>query len=380
MRFEDIPGLFEEKSKLLAAVHNNHIAHAQLFHGPEGSACLAMALAFVTYINCDKPGDTDSCGACPSCSKMSKLVHPDVNFAFPIAEIPSIELKDRVCKNYLKWWRPFASETPYGNLADWNSFFGAESKLSQIYRQESREIISALSLKAFEGKYKAMLIWLPEKMNPAAANALLKIVEEPPENTFFFFVSNDYEAIINTIISRTRLISIRAFTDDEVARYLADKKGVAAERAKQIARLAGGNLGLALKLLDEVQDGSVAVFRDWMRTCWAVDYDEMVAFMDRFNTMSKMAQRSLMEYGLTVLRESLVVNANESSLLRVTAEEEAFVTKFSKTMSMEKIEKMSAYLNDTIYHLERNANPRILFLDLSIQLAVLLRSGVTQQA
>ncbi len=380
MRFADIPGLIDEKSKLLASAHNNHMAHAQLFYGPEGSGNLALALAFITYINCDQPGDTDSCGTCPSCSKMSKLVHPDVSFAFPIADIPGKDFKEIICKNYLQWWRPFASATPYGNLSDWNKFFGAESKLSQIYREESRQIISALSLKAFEGKYKFMLIWLPEKMNVSAANALLKIVEEPPENTFFFFVSNDYEAIINTIISRTQLISIRAFTDEEIATHLTRAMGVEESRSKNVARLAAGNMGLALKLLDEVQDETVTIFREWMRTCWSYDFNEMAALMDKFNSMTKMTQRALMEYGLSVLRESLILNAMETTLSRLTAEEENFVTKFAKTISTDTIERMSKYFNDAIYHLERNANPRILFMDLSLQLAGLLRAGLPQAA
>lgn len=379
MKFSDIPGLIEEKSRLLASVHNNHMAHAQLFYGPEGSASLAMALAYITYINCENPASTDSCGECASCSKMSKLVHPDVSFAFPIAEVPSVDAKNRICKSYLGWWRPFATEKTYGNLADWNKYFGAESKLSQIYREESRQIISALSLKAFEGKYKSMLIWLPEKMHVSAANALLKLVEEPPENTFFFFVSNDYEGIINTIISRTRLISIRAFTDDELAGYLVSQKGLDDSAAKQIARLAAGNLGLALKLMDEVQDESVGLFRDWMRVCWSYDFDEMVALMDRFNGQTKMAQRALMEYGLSVLRESLVLKASEESLLRITEEEKEFISRFSKTISIATIERISACFNEAIYHLERNANPRILFMDLSLQLAGMLRPGTPQQ-
>ncbi|MEQ9101344.1 MAG: DNA polymerase III subunit delta [Imperialibacter sp.] len=378
MQFRDIPGLIDEKSRLIASVQKNHMAHAQLFNGPEGSANLSLALAFITYINCDKPGDTDSCGACPSCSKMAKLVHPDVTFAFPIADIPNKDFKEVVCKNYLKWWRPFLVEQPYGNLLDWTRHFGAESKQAIIYREESRQIISALSLKAFEGRYKAMLIWQPEKMNVQAANALLKIVEEPPENTFFFFISNNYEAIINTIISRTQLVSIRGFTDDEVADYLVKTAEVDAAKAQSVARLAAGNMNLALSLLNEVEDESTTIFREWMRICWSSDFEGMAGLTDKFNGMSKMAQRSLLEYGLTIFRESLIVNAGEASLQRTMPHEEEFVSKFAKSISLPIIESASRLLNDSIYHLERNANPRILFMDLSLQMAGLLRTGVIQ--
>jgi DNA polymerase III subunit delta' len=378
MQFKDIPGLIDEKSRLIASVQKNHMAHAQLFNGPEGSANLALALAFITYINCDQPGDTDACGTCPSCSKMAKLVHPDVTFAFPIADVPNKDFKEVVCKNYLKWWRPFVAEQPYGNLTDWNRYFGAESKQSIIYREESRQIISALSLKAFEGRYKAMLIWQPEKMNVQAANALLKIVEEPPENTFFFFVSNNYEAIINTIISRTQLVSIRAFTDDEVRDYLVKTAGADEEKATSAARLSAGNMNLALSLLNEVEDESAEIFKGWMRICYSSDFDGMAELTDKFNGMPKVVQRSLMEYGLTIMRESLIAKAQESSLQRTLPSEEEFVSRFSKSIALPTVELASKLFNDAIYHLERNANPRILFMDLSLQLAGLLRTGVLQ--
>lgn len=384
MKFADIPGLIDEKARLINSVQKNHMAHAQLFHSPEGGANLALALAFITYINCDRPSDTDSCGECPSCSKMGKLVHPDVSFAFPMAKVTHLkEIKDLTeptCKHFLPHFRPFVISQPYGNIVDWTVFFGAEDKQVIIRREESRQIISALSLKAFEGRYKAMLIWLPEKMHVSAANALLKIVEEPPSNTFFFFVTNDYEAIINTIISRTQLVSIRAFTDEEIASHLIRSQGVETDKAKAIARLAGGNMNTALKLLDDVEDGTPILFRDWMRVCWSLDFNEMAVFTDKFNSMTKVAQRALMEYGLSVLRESLIVKAKETSLLRITPQEEDFVTKFSKTISLETLETLARLFNDSAYNLERNANPRILVMDLSLQLASLLRKGATQTA
>lgn len=382
MRFAEIPGLIDEKSKLIASVHKNHMAHAQLFYGPEGSGNLALALAFITYINCEKPGDADACGECASCSKMSKLVHPDVSFAYSTpATSADPDLKDvskPTSKDFLKFWRPFATTNPYGNLADWARALGAEGKPLLIRREESRQIISTLALTSFEGKYKAMVIWLPENMHISAANALLKIVEEPPEKTFFFFVSNDYESIINTIISRTQLVTIRAFTDDDISGFLVRQHGVDEAKAKTVARLAGGNMNLALKLVAGEEDESMGMFREWMRACWMKDYEAQVRLTDRFNSLAKVAQKTLLEYGLTVMRESLIVKSSESSLLRVTPEEEDFVTKFSGSISVAQIEAIAGVFNDCIYHLERNANVKILFMDLSLQLTGLLRGKVLQ--
>ena len=195
MRFGDIHGLEETKKHLTTSAQRNHVAHAQLFSGVEGSALLPMALAFASYLNCENPTDEDSCGECSSCSKSLKYVHPDIHFVFTVRSTEKITGKDVVSKSYLPAWRNFLLENPYGNSVDWAIEFGGENKQLNISRQESREMVDALSLKAFEGKYKIMIIWMPEKMHPAAANGILKILEEPAANTVFLLVSPQKEQL-----------------------------------------------------------------------------------------------------------------------------------------------------------------------------------------
>lgn len=373
MQFSNIPGLEEAKQQLLKAVRNDHIAHAQLFAGQEGNGHLAMALAFATYLNCLAPAENDSCGECASCVKMNKLIHPDLHFAFPVSATKKITGKEVICRNYLNEWRKFLGDNPFGGLSEWNACFGGENKLVNISKEESRQIIKNLTLKAFEGKYKVMIIWLPEYMHTASANAILKILEEPPDRTLFLLVSNSADNLLTTIISRTQRFTVRPFTDDEVVRYLVKENGTEEKAARHIAQMAEGNLNEAVNLLGEIEDDSHSMFRDWMRYCYTRDYTRLIDWTDRFQKMTKVAQQSLFQYGLNMLRETLVARFSEGNLSRLSGEELDFVKNFSKVMAPDKLEKVASRINDSFYNLERNANAKILFLDLSLFIARIIR-------
>ena len=248
MLFSQIPGLTGVKKQLIESVKRNHVAHAQLFAGKEGSANLAMALAFTNYLNCENPGEEDACGVCPSCQKNQKFIHPDVNFIFPTSATTKFKREDATSEKFLVEWRKFLKKSIYGNVADWAQDFGWENKQLIIPRQESRNIVKALSLKAFEGTYKVMIVWLPETMNVNAANGILKILEEPPKNTIFLLVSNAPSLLLTTITSRTQQLTIPSFSDEDIRGVTKNLEGVdlTDERASRIAYMAEGNMRLAL--------------------------------------------------------------------------------------------------------------------------------------
>lgn len=373
MKFSDIPGLRETKSHLVQAVEGGHLAHALLFAGHQGAPNLNLALAFATYLNCDNRQGDDACGQCPSCSKNSKFVHPDLHFVFPVSSTKTIKGKDVVSTSFLKDWRKFLLAQPFGNLQDWSNHYGGENKEANISREESRHIIRNLSLKAFEGKYKIMLIWLPEMMHLTAANAILKILEEPPEDTLFLMVTNDAENLLTTILSRTQQFTIRKFQDQEIIDYLV-AQGTSTEKAAQLSHLADGNLNQALKLASEVEDDSHQLFRDWMRLCYVRDYTKMVAWADLFQKQNRMQQKSVFQYGLNILREVLVTSFANEGLSRLSGEEKDFVQNFAKVMDANKVDLISELLNQAYYHIERNANQKITFLDLSLQVAKVIRN------
>ncbi len=370
MKFSDIPGLTEIKSTLIDSVRNQHIAHAQLFLGKPGTPNLPLALAYASYIHCQNKGATDSCGTCPACSKSLKHIHPDTNFVFPLSNIKNDKDEDRFKSDILKEWRIFLTDHPYGDMGDWVNSYGGEDKQPAISRDAGREIIKMLSLKPFESTYKVMIIWQPELMHPSAANGILKILEEPPPNTLFLLISNAADRLLPTVLSRTQMVQVRQLSDEELNGYLLRKStSLSEERRHEIIQLADGNLNLAIKLIDSEEDHFQRRFEEWMRSCFKRDYAKLLTYSEEFHEADRLSQRNLIQYGLGMMRETLLQFSGASSIGRVKANEASFVQNFSKVMNVNKLEKINNLMSEATYHLERNGSAKMIFLDLSLQIS-----------
>lgn len=370
MKFTDIPGLSEIKSTLIDSVRNQHIAHAQLFLGKPGALNLPLALAYSMYLHCQNKGETEACGTCAACSKSLKHIHPDTNFVFPLSNVKNDKDEDRFKSDILKDWRSFLIEQPFGDLGDWINFYGGEDKQAAISREAGREIIKMLSLKSFESAYKVMIIWQPEFMHPSAANGILKILEEPPPNTFFLLVSNAVDRLLPTVLSRTQMVQVPMLSDEELNNYLLVKNSSLQEaRRQEIIQLADGNLNLAIKLIDSEEDHFQSRFEDWMRSCFKRDYAALLNFSEEFHEADKLSQRNLFQYALSMMRETLLQLSGAGAIARVKTSEANFVQNFSKVMSVNKLEKINHLLSDASYHLERNGSAKMIFLDLSLQIS-----------
>lgn len=377
MQFSAIPGLPETKEKLLNAVKLNHLAHALLFHGPEGSANLTLALALASYLYCEAKTETDSCGTCSSCQRMSKLILPDLNFAFPVVASSKEEEGDDEGKeektDLMGNWRKFVLGQPYGNVHDFIYFNGFEKKQLNITKAAARKMIQTLSLMSFEGGYKIMLIWAPEYLHPSAANALLKIIEEPPAKTLFLLVTSHADQLLTTILSRTQKILVRAFTDEEVSSHLVDSNLCDSKAAAQIAMLADGNLRSAYRLIDQVEDQTIRQLRDWFRLCATKNLKELFTLSDDFHKADKESQKSLMLAGLNVTREILLKNLDLDHLLRTTDEDRTFINNISKkVLTEEHALQLYETFNAAHYHLERNGNAKMIFTDLSMDILLMM--------
>lgn len=356
------------------------MAHSQLFYGQEGGSQLAMALAYATYINCENRSETDSCGQCASCHKMDRIIHPDFHQIFPTTKSTKVkasgddEKKNSTVEGFLPLWRTFLQGNLYSNLANWHEHIGAEKNQQAIIpAEEARKIIQKVSLKAYEAEYKILLVWLPELMNNSAANAILKVLEEPPAKTLFLMVCNDPNKLLPTILSRTILINVPLFADTDVVEYLVDKNLAESSRAKQIAYLAEGNLANAIELLNDSEDDIHESFAGWMRLCFKPDIAGLIKLADQFAVMTKTTQKQLLEYGLKAFRDIFLwINGGEK-LIRLEGAELQFVERFGKVVNPDAIEFINNEISETHYHLERNANAKILFLDLSLRIARVIK-------
>ena len=375
MRFSDIPGLSEIKQRLIRSAKDGKIAHAQLFMGREGALNLPLALAYATYLHCTSRGEQDSCGTCAACSKNLKFIHPDTHYVFPVSNVKGDKDEDRFRAEIRKSWRSFLTEQPFGDLSDWTSSYGGEDKQAIISKDESREIIKTLSLKPFESPFKVMIIWQPEYMHPSAANGILKIVEEPPPNTFFMLVSNNAERLLPTILSRTQQVVIPLLSDEDLEAYLTKvHPDVEVKKRKKIIGQAEGDLRLAVALIDSEEEDHHERMAGWMRACFKRDYAQMISLTEEFHESDRLQQQALLQYTLTMMRESLLTLSGADTMLRSRNGEQKFIQDFSKVLTVTKIETANALVTDASFHLERNGSAKMIFLDLSLQLSKVMNT------
>lgn len=371
LKFSKITGLTLIKETLLASVRNKHVAHAQLFMGNVGCANLALALAYVQYINCENQQETDSCGSCASCIQFSKMVHPDLHLVFPMANLEKINKEDLKAHS-LKHFRPFVQENPFADIHDWGQYIGAENKQFSISVEEGRSIIQYISMKSFQAEFKIVLIWLPELMHSSTSNAILKALEEPPPKTIFILVANDIEKIIPTILSRCQLVYVPAFSEAETKQYLIENKQVDEKNALRIAKISDGNLNKAQQLISQEPDDSHETFATWMRLCFGRKYQDLLIFSEDLSKRGRENQKNMLLYGLQIVRDSLMVSANAIELVHQDENELKFIEKFSGAVNQKRLPILSEILTETFLHIERNGNGKIVFFDTSLKITNLM--------
>ncbi len=373
MFFRDVIGQEAVKNRLIQSVNEARVSHAQLLSGPEGSGNLALALAYAQYVSCTDRQNGDSCGSCPSCKKYTKLIHPDLHFVFPVVKTP--RYRDPVSDNFLEEWRKMIFMNPYFNLDDWFDLIGVENAQGMIYANESNEIIRKLSLKSFESEYKIMIIWMPEKMNAACANKLLKMIEEPPTKTLFLLVAENEEEIITTIRSRCQLVKVPGIRPDILGEALARNPGTAGKNIGNLVHLSRGNYRKALKLAETAGDGkdNLARFKELMRLSYGRKFLDLFKWVDDISGIGREKQKSFLQYALIQTRENFVYNLRQPELVFLDEEETAFSSRFSPYINERNVVPVAGELEKACVHIAMNGNPRIIFTDMVLKIVKLIR-------
>lgn len=370
MLFKEIIGQQAVKERLIRSVREGRISHAQLFLGPQGSGNLALALAYAQFISCGNKLEDDSCGQCLSCVKYNKLVHPDLHFVYPVALSKDVRISTDVAVK----WREVFLDNSYVTLFNWFELLDAENKQAVIGVEESAEILRKLSLTTYEAEYKIMIIWQAEKMNQAAANKLLKILEEPPEKTLFLLVCESEDQLLRTIVSRTQLIKITKINENDLIEALVDRHSMSQGAAESTAHLADGNYAEALSLINENENAgqNLASFQKLMRASLKFDAKAVMVWIDEIAVSGRERQKNFLNYALHIMRESLILNYADASLVKLGVDEQGFVKKFSPFIHSDNVEHFIDELNKAHHHMERNANAKILFMDLAFKFNELL--------
>jgi len=373
MKFAEVIGHLDVKKRLIHSAKENRVSHALLFLGPEGTGGLPMAVAFAQYLVCENPGVDDSCGTCSACIKMAKYVHPDVSFSFPVATKDKI--KEPKSVDFIEQFRKAILAEPYLNYMSWMDAADIENKQGIISVHESADIMHRLNLKAVEAPYKIVIIWLPEKMNHPAANKLLKILEEPPEKTLFFLVSENYEELLSTVVSRTQLVKVNRISETDMLAELTTNHGVDKSTARHLHHKSNGSFSEALQLLDRADERTIFQqdFILWMRACYQLNVKAINEFALKLNERSRDGQKEFLIDCLDNIRECLLINYANRSLVRIDGEELTTLARLAPLIHINNADEFVEEFNKATFHIDRNANFKILFSDLSFTVNRLLR-------
>lgn len=373
MQFREIIGQEGVKRHLIKSAKEGFIPHAQLFCGPEGVGKLPLAIAYAQYLNCENPSDEDSCGVCPSCSKYRHLAHPDLHFVYPI--VKKAAKKKEVCDDYVSEWRELLNQKIYFSLSEWLADIEAENSQGIIYAKESEEIIRKLSLKIYEAKYKIMIIWLPEKMHESCANKLLKIIEEPFDQTIFLLVSDAPDNIINTIQSRCQRINIRGVEKELIVKALLEQYNIAQEEADNVAHIANGSYLKALETisLNEENKFFFNLFVQMMRSSYARNIKDIKAIGNELATIGRERQKNFLAYSQRTIREYFVSNLQNPEMTYLNREEQNFGIRFAPFINERNIVDLMDELSLAEKHIEQNTNAKMVFFDLCLKITMLLK-------
>jgi len=401
MYFSDIPGMDELKEKLMESVKNKRVSHTQLFFGPEGSANLALAIAYARYIQCNQPTENDACGKCPSCLKYNKLQHPDLHFIYPVAkkgkssESDENESSDKSgdepsSLDFIKEWREFIlTNKALVSYKDWLEFVGF-GKRALIYTRDTREIFKRLNYKSFESQYKILIIWYPEKFFHSASHRLLKSLEEPPDKTVFILVSENKDEILPTILSRCQSTFVPPFTQPELKQALQNNLHLSETESSHYASIADGNFVVARHLANENSDfhNYFDFFANWFRYCYNFKYKpkkteakEAPYFTEAlkiFESMGQEGQKHFLLFGIRLLRNSLFYSVKTEKLVKLEGEEQLFARNFSPFVHSQNITLYSDAFGKAIMALERNSSPNMVFTNLTISVHELISATRTK--
>ena len=373
------------QQRLMQLVQEERVPHALLFCGPAGAGKMALALAFASQLlSGEKASVAEDDGFMmaaedPRVTKNKAMLrewtHPDLHFTFPTIKLPSMGSDHQpVSNDFVKQWIALLKEGPYFSIEQWMTTMGAANQQAIITGAESDELSRKLALKSSQGGYKVSIIWLPERMNLTSANKLLKLLEEPPQQTVFILVSEHPEQLLETILSRTQRIDIKRIDEASIEKALIDKRGIEPDAAHRIARIANGSW---LQALDALNTGNenrdfLDMFIMLMRLAYGRKVKDLKKWSENIAGYGREKQRRMLSYFMHLVRENFMYNFRQPELNYMTQEEEDFAKNFARFIHEGNIIEINELMALAYRDIGQNANAKVVFYDLALKMIVLI--------
>ena len=376
MDFSDVIGQDAVSNRLVQMAKEDRLPHALLFCGPKGTGKMALAMAFACYLLAgDEAADAVPTSVSNARAMLRQWEHPDLHFSYPTIKLPGMSSEHQpVSSDFAKEWHDLIMQGAYFTMNQWMKQMGATTQQAIITGAESDELARVLALKSSQGGYKVAIIWRPERMNLTSANKLLKLLEEPPQGTVFLMVSEEPEKLLETIVSRTQRIDVKRIDDEAVEQALIARRGIDADAAHRIARIAHGSWLKALESLDTGNESRefLNMFQMLMRLCYLRNVKDLKRWSEVTTGYGREKERRMLVYFQQQVRENFMFNFRNPELNYMTLEEENFAKNFARFINEANVIEINELFQRAGRDIGQNANAKIVLYDMALKLIVLL--------
>lgn len=372
MRFADIPFHDDVKQRLREMVDTDRLPHALMLQGPSGTGKFALARALTQYLHCEsRTADGEPCGRCPACLQHQGFNHIDTIYSFPVVKKGTTALSS----DYQREFTDFLTLSPFMDFEQWLAMLDNVNAQPLIYVEEGAELSRRLGFTSHASKYKVLLMWLPERMKEETANKMLKLVEEPADDTKIIMVSNNPSGVLPTIYSRTQRVDVRRYEDAEIAAWLRDSRGIDPDTAASVASLADGDVNRALALLKGKTDSdeNLDLFIELMRLAYQRRIIDLKAWSVKVAGKGREGVIAFFDYAARMMRENYLYVLGLTPLRRMTHSEEAFSRNFHPFVNERNIEALMQMCDAARIDIAANANAKIVCFDVAIKTILLLK-------
>ena len=369
MIWSHVTGQKKLKKQLKHLLDSKQVPHAQLFTGDSGYGGLPLALSFaLQMLQIDSSQKINK-------PLGEKIQHPDLHFVYPVVKKGSEKIV--LANDYGLDWAAFLNDNPYGNYANWFESINVGNKQGLIGVNEMNALHKKIYLKSYSGGNKVCVLWGVEKMNKEASNAFLKLLEEPPEKTFFILVAESSDQLLTTLVSRCQLVTLSPINENELLDTLEED----VPNRQSLVKQAEGDYRKLKLLIENLQNKAVeALLIKVLRTSLRVRGDngavvELMAWAGEISVLGREEQKTFLQYSIRFIRDAFLLNYSLGDLVHYRSENGFDINKLGPFVNSENINQLITLFEKSHYHITRNANAKMIFTELSLQLTRLLKKA-----
>jgi DNA polymerase-3 subunit delta' len=337
-------------------LHQGRLPHAIMLYGEPGYGILPGALSLANDILCSQPVNGKACRICPSCNRAQKNIHPDLHFLLPLAGSKSIST------DFLEPWRSAIAKNPWLSIFQWTQYAEVEGKQVDIHKEDIQRVASELCMQPYEGGNKVLIIWMAQFLTKEG-NRLLKLIEEPPQDTYFIILTSQREQILPTIRSRCMQIFFPPVEDSQIMQLLHHVYGIEQTTAQRISTQADNDMDKALALTENTMFDFKEELTVWFRLMLSRKGNEIAQWATRMGTQEKEEQKQFALYALSSIRNILKGNTSVRNESRLSKE---MVQYLNDQFDPEVWNPVLQHIQSGHEKISRNANAKLLWLSMSI--------------